>query len=197
MKPTSLKTLLVAAVAAAGLSLTGAPAVAGDTYALDKPHTQIKFSVNRGGWTRIAGWFEKFDGLIVFDEADVTKSSVEATIDTGSINTGFARRDAHLRSPDFFNAKEIPTMTFKSTGVVKTGDKTGKITGNFTMLGVTKPVTLDVTFNRKAVHPRAKKVFTGFTAVGTLKRSDFGMKYGMGPIGDEISIEIQALAVKK
>lgn len=170
---------------------------AADTYALDKPHTQITFSVNRGGWTRISGWFEKFDGTILFDEANVANSKVKASIEAGSINTGFAKRDAHLRSPDFFNAKEFPTMLFTSTKIVKTGEKTGEMTGNFTMLGVTKPVTLDVTFNRKAMHRRAKKMFTGFTAKGSLKRADFGMKFIVGAVSNEVQIEIQALAVKK
>jgi len=194
----ALAPIVLGLAAAVVFSIGSSDAVhAADTYAIDKPHTQIKFSVSRGGWTNMAGWFEKFDGTIKFDEADVTKSSVEATIDTGSINTGFKRRDAHLASPDFFNAKEIPTMTFKSTKVEKTGDKTGKVTGDFTMLGVTKQVVLDVTFNRKAAHPRNKKTFTGFSAVGKIKRSDFGMKYGLGGIGDEVTIEIEALAVLK
>lgn len=193
-----LMTTCAVAIVAAGTFLTvQSPAIAADAYALDKPHTQIKFSVVRGGWTRIAGMFQKFDGTIMFDEADVSKSSVEATIDTSSIFTGFAKRDAHLRSPDFFNAKEIPTMTFKSTKVEKTGAKTGKMSGMLTMLGVTKPVTLDVTFNRKAAHPRNKKTFTGFSAKGSINRSDFGMKFILKAVTDKVDIEIEALAVKK
>ena len=190
--------LLSIAAAAFAFSLAYQPTVqAADTYALDKPHTQIKFSVNRGGWTRIAGWFSKFDGSVNFDEADVGKSSVNATIQTGSINTGFAKRDAHLRSPDFFNAKEFPTMTFKSTKIEKTGAKTGIMSGNLTMLGVTKPVTLDVVFNRKAISPRNKKTFAGFTAKGKINRADFGMKFILKAVSNEVQIEIQALTVKK
>ncbi|MBT3916423.1 MAG: polyisoprenoid-binding protein [Rhodospirillaceae bacterium] len=193
-----VKLFSVAAIAAT-LSFGYQPttAKAADTYALDKPHTQIKFSVNRGGWSRVAGWFEKFDGSINFDEADVSKSSVSATIQTSSLNTGFARRDKHLRSPDFFNAQEFPTMTFKSTKIEKTGAKTGKMTGNLTLLGVTKPVTLDVTFNRKAPHPRNKKTFAGFTAKGKINRADYGMKFILGAVKDPVEIEIQALSVKK
>lgn len=189
--------LAAAAIAAAPMALSSTTGYAADAYALDKPHSQIKFSVDRGGWTRVAGWFEKFDGTIMFDEVDVSKSSVEATIDTGSINTGFARRDAHLKSPDFFNAKEFPNMTFKTTKVEKTGAKTGKMTGMLTLLGVTKPVTLDVTFNQKKASPRNNKTFTGFTAVGKLNRADYGMKFILGAVSDEVQIEIQALAVAK
>lgn len=174
-----------------------APAKAADMFALDKPHTQIKFSVNRGGWTRVAGWFSKFEGTVNFDQANVANSSVNATIMTDSINTGFAKRDAHLKSPDFFSSKEFPTMTFKSTKVEKTGAKTGKMMGNLTLHGVTKPVMLDVTFNRIAAHPRNKKTFAGFTAKGKIKRSDFGMTFILKAVSDEVEIEIQALTVKK
>ncbi len=193
-----VKLLSMAAIATA-LSFGYQPtaAQAADTYALDKPHTQITFSVNRGGWTRINGWFEKFDGTINFDEANVANSSVNATIQTSSINTGFARRDKHLRSPDFFNAQEFPTMTFKSTKIEKTGAKTGKMTGNLTLLGVTKPVILNVTFNRKAPHPRNKKTFAGFTARGKINRADFGMKFILGAVKDPVEIVIQALSVKQ
>lgn len=186
---------IAAGLATFALFAGQAPSVqAADTYALDKPHSQIKFSVNRGGWTRVAGWFEKFDGQITFDEANVANSVVNATIQTGSINTGFKRRDAHLASPDFFNAKEFPTMTFKTTKVEKTGEKTGKITGDLTLLGVTKAVTLDVTFNRKAPHPRNKKMFVGFSASGKIKRTDYGMKFLIPVVSDEVKIEIEALA---
>jgi polyisoprenoid-binding protein YceI len=179
------------------LSFTFHSAVtAGEIYSLDKSHTQIKFSVNRGGWTRIAGWFEKFDGNISFDQENVTTSSVEAIIQASSINTGFSRRDAHLRSPDFFNSKEFPTIKFQSINVEKTGNKTGKMTGNLTMLGVTKPITLDVVFNRKANHPRNNRVFSGFSARGKLNRSDFGMSFILRAVSDEVLIEIEALAVK-
>ena len=190
-----LSLMAIVAMAHSGFQLSAAQA--GEIFMLDKAHTQIKFSVNRGGFTRIAGWFGKFDGLIEFDEANVENSSVETTIETGSINTGFKRRDKHLVSPDFFNAIEFPTMTFKSTKVVKTGASSGKMTGDLTLLGVTKPVVMNVKFNRKAANPRNKKTFVGFSATGTLKRSDYGMKFALRGIGDEVRIAIEALAVRK
>ncbi len=192
-----VKLISAAAVVFAFSTAYQPTAQAADTFVLDKPHTQIKFSVDRGGWTRIAGWFGKFDGSVTFDEADVSKSSVNATIQTASLDTGFAKRNAHLRSPDFFSVKEFPTMTFKSTKIEKTGAKTGKMTGDLTLHGVTKSVTLDVVFNRKSPHPRSKKIFAGFTAKGKINRADFGMKFILKAVSNEVQIEIQALTVKK
>ena len=187
---------LSAIAASAFLFVQSAPVQAADTYVLDKPHTQIKFSVMRGGWSRVAGWFKKFDGKVVFDEANVSNSSVEATIDTASLDSGFEPRNKHMRSPAFFGVKEFPTMTFKSTKITKTGAKTGTMTGDLTLHGVTKSVTLDVVFNRKAAHPRNKKLFAGFSAKGKINRADFGMKFILKAVSNEVQIEIQALTVK-
>ena len=164
---------------------------------LDKPHTQIIFSVNRGGLTRLSGWFEKIDGLIEFDEVNVENSSVVVTIETASIKTGFKPRDQHFSSPDFFNVKEFPTMTFKSTKVEKTGANMGKITGDLTLLGVTKPIVLDARFNRKMLDSRKQKTWVGFSATVKFKRSDYGMKFLIGNGTDEVQIAIEALAVLK
>ena len=116
---------------------------------------------------------QKFNGPSCFD-ANVTKTIVSATIDTGSINTGFKRCDAHLASPCCFNAKEIPTMTFKSTKVEKTDDKTGHSECHRQPRGGAPP---------------GEKMFTGFTAKGTIKRSEYGLKFGLRSIGDEVEIE--------
>jgi polyisoprenoid-binding protein YceI len=105
--------------------------------------------------------------------------------------------DTHLKSPDFFNVEKFPTMTFKSTKIEKTGEKTGKITGDLTLLGVTKPVTLDVTFNNAAKHPMADEYHAGFTAEGTIKRSAFGMNFGVPMVGDDVKIHINVEAVRE
>jgi polyisoprenoid-binding protein YceI len=194
------RTKLVSLLALGAISLAGfqSPAAqAGDTYLIDKPHTQIIFSVNRGGLTRLSGWFEKIDGLIEFDEANVENSSVVVTIETSSIKTGFKRRDQHFSSPDFFNVKEFLTMTFKSTKVVKTGANMGEITGDLTLLGVTKPVVLKARFNRKMFDSRRNKTFAGFSATAKFKRSDYGMKFLIGNGTDEVRIAIEALTVLK
>ena len=191
------KTLVIAAAVIMPVALLNAPAISADTFTLDKPHSQISFFIKRMGYTNIGGWFRKFDGEVMFDANNVANSQIKATIMTSSIDTGFKKRDDHLRSPSFFNAKEFPEMTFVSTNVEKTGAKTGKMTGNLTLLGVTKPVTLDVTFNKLAPHPRNKKVFAGFTATGTLDRTAFGMKFGSPGISPKVMVRIEALTQKK
>ena len=193
----SFKTIFLTAALTLPLTLLQAPVQAAETFVLDKPHTQIGFSVLRMGYTNIAGWFRKFDGEVMFDADNVANSSVKATIMTSSIDTGFGRRDDHLRSPAFFNAKEFPEMTFVSTKVEKTGAKTGTMTGDLTMLGVTKPVTLDVVFNRMAAHPRNNKVYAGFSASGTIDRTAFGMSFLAPGVGAKVSIRIEALTEKK
>jgi polyisoprenoid-binding protein YceI len=191
------KFIAIAGAALLGLSQIPAPLLAAETYTLDKAHTQIRFAITRGGWTEIAGWFKEFDGTISFDEAEVSNSKISVSIRTGSLDTGWDARDKFLRSPAFFNAKELPEMAFTSTKIEKTGPKTGRMTGNLTLLGKTNPVTLDIKFNRKAAHPRIKKTFVGFTAIGILKRSDYGMRFLLPAIGDEVRIRIEALAVRK
>jgi len=156
------------------------------------------FKVSHFGWSNNWGRFNDVSGSIDFDKADVTKSKVSITIKTASIDTNHGKRDAHLRSPDFFNAKEFPEMKFVSTKIDKTGDKTANVTGNLTLLGVTKPVTLSVTWNKEGPHFRNKdKIHTGFSATGTIKRSDFGMKKFVPAIGDTITIFLDIEAVKQ
>jgi polyisoprenoid-binding protein YceI len=136
-------------------------------------------------------------GELTFDPADVTKSTLKVTIKTASIDTHFAQRNKDLMTPDFLNVAEFPEMTFKSTSVERTGDKKGKVTGELTLLGVTKPVTMDVTFNKIAPNPFNKNTPTaGFEAHTAIKRSDFGMKAEIPNIGDEVDISIDAQAPK-
>jgi polyisoprenoid-binding protein YceI len=192
-----LKSWLLAAVMVLPMTLVNAPSDAADNFTLDKAHTQISFSILRLGFSNISGWFRKFDGNVMFDPDNVANSSVKATVMASSIDSGHERRDNHLRSPDFFNAKEFPEITFVSTKVEKTGAKTGKMTGNLTMLGVTRPVTLDVTFNRMGVHPRNNKTYAGFSATGMLDRTAFGMKFLAPAVSPKVMIRIEALSEKK
>ena len=126
-------------------------------------------------------------------------STLSVTIDAASIDTNDEVRNEHLRSPDFFNAAEFPTLTFTATAIEVTGEKTGKITGELTMVGVTKPVTLDVTFNAKAPLPwDASVVKAGFTATGSINPGDWGMaKVAEFSVGPDVAITINAEAVKK
>ena len=170
---------------AAGL-LAAAPAFAGNAYTVDPTHAWATYQVAHRPGANEMGNFEKISGDIMMDTADITKSSVKIEIATGSLRTGFDQRDKDLTSPDFFNAAEFPKMTFVSTKVEKTGDNMAKVTGDLTLLGVTKPVTLDVSYTGEAALPwDAKTLKAGFSAKGAIKPGDFGMKkfveYGFGP----------------
>lgn len=163
------------------------------TYNLDAAHTAIVFRVNHLGFSNAFGRFTDFAGTLDFD-GDWTTGKVDLTIQTASIDTAAEKRDDHLRSPDFFNAAEFPTMQFVSTGVTKNGDNTGKLSGNLTLLGVTKAVTLDVTFNKVGPHPDPRMAgieVAGFSAQTTVKRSEFGMKTFLPGIGDDIKIWLE------
>ncbi|MBK3733781.1 polyisoprenoid-binding protein [Azospirillum brasilense] len=191
-----MKRLLSAAALSALVALPLTAQAAPVAYKLDPAHTAVVFIVDHLGFAKAMGRFNTVAGELSFDKDAADKSSLSVTIDTTSVDTNHAKRDEHLKSPDFFNAKEFPKMTFKSTKIEKTGDKTGKLHGDLTLLGVTKPVVLDVSFNKDGVSPASKMDTVGFSARGTIKRSDFGMKYGVPNIGDDIQIIIESEAVK-
>ena len=191
-----MKRLLAAAALSALVALPMTVQAAPVAYKLDPAHTAVVFIVDHLGFSKAVGSFNTVAGELSFDKDAADKSSLSVTIDTASVDTNHAKRDEHLKSPDFFNVKEFPKMTFKSTKIEKTGDKTGKLHGDLTLLGVTKPVVLDVTFNKDGVSPASKLDTVGFSARGTIKRSDFGMKYGVPNIGDDIQIIIESEAVK-
>jgi polyisoprenoid-binding protein YceI len=167
-----------------------------DTYDLDPTHTYPNFTINHLGFSTMHGRFNSSMGTIQLDLAG-KKGSVEITIEAASIDTGFKKRDDHLRSPDFLNVVEYPQITYKSTKVSFTGDKQATVEGNLTIMGVTKPVTLNVTSINCGVHPFNKKEVCGFDANATIKRSDFGVKYGLPAIGDEMKLQLEAEGVKK
>ena len=188
------KALSIIAIAGA---MIGTHAQAADSYKIDPTHAWVNFSINHVGWSHAQGMFHKIAGDIAFDKADVTKSSVKVQIDAASIDTNFADRNKDLMSPDFLNTAEFPTITFESTKVEKTGENVGKITGNMTIIGVTKPVTLDAKWSTaEKPFPWAPKVMrTGFSATGIVIPADFGMakvtEYGLGPEMN-LTIEIEA-----
>jgi polyisoprenoid-binding protein YceI len=180
--------------AASVASFAAVTAEAADKFVIDPVHTNILFIADHLGYSRMIGQFQEFSGEFTFDGQTVENSAVSVTIRTASVDTDDQARDDHLRSPDFFNAAEFPEMSFASTAIERTGDKTGKITGDLTLLGVTKPVTLEVTFNQKAPHPLPQYSgveVAGFSATTTIKRSDFGMSTFVPAIGDEIEIILE------
>ncbi|MCC7304689.1 MAG: polyisoprenoid-binding protein [Alphaproteobacteria bacterium] len=174
---------------------TAGAAQAQQAFLLDKPHTQILFFVDHLGFSKSSGEFLDYEGTIQFNEAEPAKSSVDVTIKTDSLDMGDATWDEHMKAAKYFNVAQFPTMTFKSTNVEVTGEKAANITGDLTLLGVTKPVTLAVVQHNMGKHPMSGKAATGFSATGKLKRSDFGMSEGIPFVGDEVEIRIEAEAV--
>jgi polyisoprenoid-binding protein YceI len=189
-----MRRLSLAMTAAAALC-AAAPSRAAD-YKIDPSHTHILFMVNHLGFANMIGLFTDMSGTFSFDPTNVAASKVAVTIKTASLATQFTPRDNDLKGADWFNVTEFPEMTFVGTTYDKRDDHTGTLTGNLTLLGTTKPVTLNVTFNRAGVRPTDKKDTAGFSATGKLKRSDFGMKTFIPYIGDEVSLIIETEATR-
>lgn len=182
-------TLIAAAVFAS------AP-LAADRYDFDKSHTSILYFVEHMGLSEMQGEFLAFDGELLIDSADITKSSVNVAIDAASVDMDHDKLNEHLKAKDFFDAANQPKLTFKSTKVEATGENAVSVTGDLTLLGVTKSVTLAVTMRKLDSHPFAKRPAIGFHAEGVLKRSDFGMNYGIPNVGDVIKIRIDSEAIQ-
>lgn len=157
----------------------------------DKAHSELAFAVKHLGVSTVSGYFTDFDAKITGDKADFTDATFELTAKTNSINTRIEMRDNHLKSADFFDAAKYPTITFKSTGVKKGKKKTLLVTGNLTLLGVTKPVTLTVKHNGNVTNQQSGKETAGFDVEGSIKRSDFGFgsKFGESMISDVVTIK--------
>lgn len=191
---------LFIAFTASALLFTGIAAFAqSSTWALDPAHSHADFQVRHMGISNVRGSITGVAGTFTWDDKDISKSSVNVTLDANTINTNTARRDADLKSAVFFNVAQYPTITFKSTSVTRSGG-TLKVTGDLTLAGVTKSVTLDVDGPTPPQTSRNGKVVTGLSATGLLKRSDFnfGQKSPASPaIGDEIKFTIDAEAAKQ
>lgn len=191
-----MKKFLGALAAVVVLAFSTPAHAAVETYTFDHPHTQIMFGVSHLGFSTSHGKFLDFDGSFTFDTEKPENSSVEVTIKTDSLSMDDEKWDEHLKSADFFNVEEFPAMTFKSTSIKVTGKDKADITGNLTLLGVTKPVVLHVTHNKSGKHPFGEKYISGFTATADIKRSDFGMDYGLPMIGDDVSILIEVEGIR-
>lgn len=157
-------------------------------YVIDGSHSSVVFSIQHLGISKTRGTFRKLNGKFSLDTKKAANNAFEVSLDVASIDTNDAKRDEHLRSADFFNAKQFPEITFKATKIEQTADEL-KLTGDFTMHGVTKKVTLPFKKGGEANDPYGNSR-AGFSGEFTLKRSDFGMKTMLGPVGDEVSIEI-------
>ena len=189
--------LLAAAMATAVTAATTTAAVAApEKYVLDASHSQIVFSYNHLGFSTGYGMFSGFEGEIMFDQEDPTKSSVSVSMPESSMLTGWQARFDHFMSPDFFGANDEDVVSFSSTGIEVTGDTTARITGDLTLNGVTKPVVLDAVLNQVGDHPMAGKPWAGFSATTTLMRSDFNLGKFAPYISDEVAVELSVEAMK-
>ncbi|MDE1987063.1 MAG: polyisoprenoid-binding protein [Alphaproteobacteria bacterium] len=164
-------------------------------YELAKSHSQVLFAIPHEGLTNYHGRFDRLSGTLNFDSAEPEKSAVSVTIETSSVDTPSQELNGTLAGKTVFDAQEFPTATFQSTSIVRTGANTGKITGNLTIKNITKPVTLDATFNGGRVDPMSGAYVIGFSASTSIKRSDFGIT-GMvwEPfVGDNVTLTIEAM----
>jgi len=164
-------------------------------WKIDGSHTNVGFSVSHI-FTSVQGRFDRFDGTVVFDPKEPESAVVRATVDAASINTNNAKRDKHLRSDDFFDVEKFPTLSFESTsGVTEMKDNRGKLAGNLTIHGVTKPVVFDVTFRGQGKDPWGN-VRAGFAARLNINRKDYGLNWnevletGGLLVGEEVEIQI-------
>ena len=186
------------------LAALAAPALAQSTssWEIDPAHSSIQFGVRHLMISTVRGTFPKFTATVVGDEKEPTRSILEASIDAASIDTGDAKRDDHLRNPDFFDVAKYPSITFKSTKVEAAGERRFKVHGDLTMHGVTKPVVLDVEATPPVKGMRGE-TRAGARATTKLNRKDFGINWsktmdgGGLVVGDEVDVTIDVEGVKK
>lgn len=182
------KFILAVLLSSAGLSAHA------DTFKIDPLHSSIVFSI-KYLVSDFYGRFNDLSGQVVFDKADPAKSSVELTIPVESIDTHYAKRDQHLKSPDFFNAKQFPAIVFKSKSIEGSGENY-KVTGDLNLHGVTKPLTLEIKRGPDGKGPEGEIRGSGETRF-TIKRSDFGMNFMQGALGDEVTVLLILQGVKQ
>lgn len=197
-------------LAAAALIAVGAPAVAqiastaqqpgaptasritAGTYQVDPAHTQVTWQVNHLGFSLLEGQFGASTGSITIDPKQPAATKVDVTFQVDQLTATSSGFVNHLKSPDFFNVAEFPTARFVSTAVTPKGANAATMTGNLTIKGVTKPVTLDVSFIGAGNNPMSKKLNFGFTGRGTIKRSDFGLGMAVPAVSDEVRLTVHA-----
>jgi polyisoprenoid-binding protein YceI len=191
MKRLTLITLLL--VSSSVFAAGGVRLPVAEKYDIDASHSGVVFGWNHFGFSNPTARFDKIEGSVLLDEADLTKSSISVTLPLEGLDTRVAKLDEELKSPDFLDATKYPTITFKSTKVEKTGENGLKITGDLTVHGVTKPVTLDAKVNKIGIFEIPgviKAQAAGFDATTVIKRSDFGVTKYVPAVSDEIPVRI-------
>jgi len=173
-------------------------------WSFDKTHSKIQFDVAHMVISEVTGQFQEYEGKVMSDEADFSDAKIDFSIDVKSIDTDDEKRDGHLQSADFFDAAKYPKITFKSKSMKKAGKNQYQLTGDFTMHGVTKGITLDVKYGGTITDPY-KNIKAGFKITGVIDRTAFGLKYnsvmdsGGLMIGEEITItcKVELMKIKK
>lgn len=165
-------------------------------YSIDKEHAYISFDYLHQGLSRPVLRWRSWDATLDWDADEPTNSSVTVTIDASSIDSGVDRFDGHLRGENFFDVENHPEITFVSTALEKTSEDEGALTGDLTIKGITKSVTLDVTLNQASFSDRANAHKIGFSASGTVKRSDFDVDAYVPAVADDVNLNIQVEFVK-
>ncbi len=174
---------------AAALISTGA--FAQSTWKVDKAHSHLTFTITHLAVSDVDGTFKDFDATLIASKPDFSDATFQFTANTASVNTGVDQRDSHLKSPDFFDAAKFPTVTFVSTSIKPAASGHYTLTGNLTIHGTTKPVTLDLWYRGTITNPMSKAPDAGFQVTGTVKRSDFnfGSKFGSPMLSDEVTFK--------
>lgn len=161
-------------------------------YALDKSHGSLTFKISHVGFSLYHGRFNDFDATIDLNPAKPETSAVDVTVNLGSVDTHNPKLEDELKSDKFFNVAKFPTATFKSKQITRTSAEAGTMVGDLTFMGVTKPITLNVTFHGYGVGPFNKQETIGFGATATLKRSEWGFTTYVPMIGDDVQLDIEA-----
>jgi polyisoprenoid-binding protein YceI len=169
-------------------------AQAADTYKFDPNHTNINWSANHFGFSSPSGKFTESSGILVLDELNPSRSKVEFTVRTSSILTGILNFDNHLKGENFLNTTKFPLATFISANVQIRGGNMAQVHGDLTILGKTQPASFEVRLNKIDISPISQIKTAGFSVKGTIKRSDFGMNFGIPGISDDVHINIEAEA---
>jgi polyisoprenoid-binding protein YceI len=168
------------------------------TWNADPMHSKLTFSITHLGISDVDGLFNKFSASATTNKADFSDAVFELSVEVPSINTQVEMRDNHLRSADFFEVEKYPSMTFKSTSITKVSKDKYKLTGNLTLRGITKPVTMNLWYRGTNVDPKTKSSTSGFQLTGTIKRSDFGVgpKFPAPILSDEVQIKADGEFIK-
>ena len=164
----------------------------GGNFVLDRSHARLIFSFNHFGFSTSYGLFPGLEAKLRFDPRSPADSALEASVDLASVDSTVAKLDEHMKAPAFFDVAKFPTATFRSTRITVTGPTTGTILGDLTLHGVTRPVTLDVTFNGGGFSQATKSYVLGFNAGGHILRSEFGLGMYAPAVSDDVALSISA-----